>query len=145
MKLSNLFDYSSDFYSDLEIKNIIKKSNKYENENIDDAKLLNFFVTSKQRTYLVITEKNIYCVLDNSKKEPLYLNWAQETSDFFDPNNVKGKVSTIECSPPKKNTGLVHFGFHSNWYYTKYLFEKKTIEQTLRDLITEVVSKKHNN
>lgn len=138
MDFINLFDFSSSFHAKDELLDLIKKSDKYGGENICNAQLINFFKTSKQRSYLVVSDKFIYCILDNSKKEGLQLRWVQSVNDFTDNDNAKGKVVTIEDTPPKENTGLVHFGFHSNWYYTKNLFKEKSIQDTLKEAIKVV-------
>ena len=138
MKLHDMFDYRSEFHSESEVKNCIKKSKKYEGEDPKEAKLLNFFITSRQITYLVLTDKAIYCILDNSKEEPLHLNWSESIDLFSDPKNIDKIVVTKDETPI---TGLVDFGSHSNWYYTKYLFEKKSIQQMLKEIIKDIRKK----
>lgn len=135
MKLSDLFDRDAYFRSEEEIKSYISNSKKYKQENPSDAKLLKIFSTSKQRTYLVITDKMIYCILDDARKNKPHLNWSKTRDNFFDGKNLTVAVTTREKST---TTGLVDFGSdHKNWLFTKSLFKDISIENKLKSLLSE--------
>jgi hypothetical protein len=137
MKLSDLFDYRHSFYSESEVKDYIKKSKKYSDENPQNAKILNFFITSKQRTYLVFTDKNIYCILDNSKEQELNINWSESINMFSNSDKIDHTVKTKDNT---YTTGLVDFGpNHKNWYYTKELFKESSIQEQLKEIISTII------
>ena len=131
MQFLKFFDSSTKFRSLSEVKAAIKKSKNYKNEPIDNAKSLNFFQTSKQKSYLIATEKMVYCVVDDIRKNEPKVNWSEKTSIF------KNKV--ISTSSKMEKTGLVSFGDnHKNWLYTKSIFSGDIIENEVSKLISEI-------
>lgn len=133
MKLSDLFDENAFFRSDREIKEYIKNSKNYAGEDPNDANLLKFFSTSKQRTYLVITNERVYCILDDKRKSSPNINWSERLSDFAKEKDLGKMFSTREKTP---NTGFIDFGIkHQNWLFTKSLFNETNIEQNVIEIL----------
>ncbi len=127
---SQLFDKSSDFRSESEIKNLVKKSKNYKNEDVANSKILNFFNTSKQRSYLVTTDEMVYCIVDDSRKNEAKINWSMG-KELFASQSITLKDKTVR-------TGLVNFGEkHKNWLYTKSIFNN---EDNMKNSISKLLS-----
>ena len=62
--MKNILGYRN-FLTKQEVRKIIRSSVNYENEDTNSAKLLCFFKTSMQRTWLVATQKRVYIILDD--------------------------------------------------------------------------------
>ena len=128
MKVSDLFDENAYFTSKSEIRDCIKNSEYYTDEDTRDASLLKFFSTSKQRTYLVITNTRVYCILDDNRKSSPKITWSEPLSDFLNAQNLDEIISIREQTP---ETGSVDFGTkHKNWCFTKSLFDETNLKKT---------------
>ena len=133
MKFSNFFDSDAFFHSDTEIKQWIKNSRNYEGEDLELTDLFMFFSTSKQRTYLVVTNKRIYCILDDSRKDAPHINWSMSKNDVVDSNGLLFSIKTRDKS---KSTGLVDISNkHKNWLFSKDLFLSTSIEVSMKAFI----------
>jgi len=120
MRLSDLFDKNAFFKPEIYIKEYIKNSKNYEGESTSNANVLKFFSTSKQRTYLVFTDKKVYCILDDNRKSKPNINWSEKLTEYFKRDNIDKVITTKDKTD---NTGLVDFGQkHKNWLFTKSLF-----------------------
>ncbi|MBL4762056.1 MAG: hypothetical protein JKY93_05075 [Gammaproteobacteria bacterium] len=137
MKLSALFDSKAFFRSDTEIKQWIRQSKNYNNENLQSTDLLIFFSTSKQRTYLVATKKRLYCILDDSRKDSPHLNWSMSINNVVDSD---GLLFSITAKDKSKATGLVDISNkHKNWLFSKDLFVSKNIEESMKAFIVSTM------
>ena len=133
MEISSLFDNNAFFRSKSKIKEWIKNSKNYKGEDPRSAKLFMFFSTSKQRAYLVATERRLYCILDDSRKDYPHINWSMPKRDVKDRNGLK---ITITSRDKSEKTGLVDISDkHKNWLYTKNLFSSKNIESSMAEFI----------
>lgn len=133
MKLSELFDINAFFRSETEIKEWIKYSKSYDGEDPQSAELFMFFSTSKQRTYLAATNKRLYCILDDSRKNSPHINWSMSKNDAVDNN---GLLFSIKTKDKSKKTGLVDIGEkHKNWLFSKDLFLSTSIEASMEKFI----------
>lgn len=136
MKFKDFFDFDSNFRNADEIKASIRNSRGYENEGIAGAKLLKFFSTSKQRTYLVGSNAKLYCVLDDSRKSAPHVNWSMSYDQIF---SEGGLILSLSTKDKSQNTGLVDFGpNHKEWLYTKSLFKGVDIKEKLSEFLTSL-------
>ena len=127
---SSLFDTDKGFRKDDEVINAITTSKNYKNEPISEARALNFFKTSKQRSYLVATDEMVYCIVDDTRKDQPKVNWS-ESKDQFVHNAIKVKSKTDK-------TGFVDFGEnHKNWLYSK---SKLQDEEEFKEQISQLLS-----
>ena len=69
MVFHEFFASGPSFRTEDNISLSIENSKNYEGEDTNSANLLLFFTTSKQKTYLVATEKRLYCILDDIRKK----------------------------------------------------------------------------
>lgn len=133
MKLAKLFDNNAFFRSESEIKKWIVKSRNYQGEDTSIAKSFLYFSTSKQRTYLVATNKRLYCILDDSRKEKPHINWSMPRKDVLDNNRLMFSITTRDKS---NKTGLADIGIkHKNWLFSKELFSSSDIESSMKEFI----------
>jgi hypothetical protein len=135
MMFKSLFDEKALFRSAEEIKDSIKLSKNYEQENPSKAKLLTFFSTSNQKTYLVYTDKRVYCVLDDVRNTEPHINWSVSRDKIMKDNQLQIKLETRSKTD---KTGLIDFGDkHKNWLYSKELFQNEDIVAEVEDFLTD--------
>ena len=123
----NLLGYR-EFWEPDAIRQIIENAPEFNpsSESVDEARTLLIFETSKQRTWLVATAIRLYCVLDDVRKDKPRLQWSV----------LKGEAAHIETRSKTDQTGLVDIGTrHRWWLYSKRLFDRKSIEQQISELI----------
>lgn len=111
-----------DFSKLEEIKDYISANFSIEqDENIAKAQELIIFETSRQKTWLLVTENKIFCILDDIDKDSFDVRWHLTKDKLVEDNKV---ILDIRInSDYKANTGLVDFGQnHKNWLYSKKLF-----------------------
>lgn len=116
--MKNILGYR-DYTSQSNIRAAITKSVNYENENINSAELLCFFETSKQRTWLVATNKRVYLILDDVRKEYIKVNNSIKISSLYEEDKL-----IIKIDPKYKPlTGRIYFQEETRgWLYSKKLF-----------------------
>lgn len=135
MLIKEFFDIEAGFRNEEEIKFHIKESVSYEGENPSTAKIFKFFSTSKQRTYLVATNKRLYCILDDKRKNTPHLNWSMKKSEIKKDNELRINITTLDKTD---KIGLVNIGEkHKRWLYSKNLFKTKGIEASIKDFLIE--------
>lgn len=127
-----------DFYSQNEIINYARKSKYYGSikENLKKAKALKIFQTLKQKTWLVSTNERMYCILDDNRKEVPHVKWSIPKSDIIDNNKISIKIKTRDYS---EKSGLVDIGPREGWKFSKKLFTKVNIKESIKNLITETM------
>ncbi len=124
-----------DFYSREEIARYIVRSKNYDpsRESPDQAKTLQFFETSRQRTWLVATTARLYCILDDVRKPEPHINWSLTRQQIFSGDTLSLRISARENT---NRTGLLDIGpEHKNWLYTKALF----LTQPVTEAVTEFI------
>ena len=91
-------------------------------ENLDRAKALLIFSTSKQQTWIVSTNERLYCILEDNRKDDPHINWSIPKKDLINNNEISIIITTDEDY--KEEIGLISFGKeHKNWLYSKKLFK----------------------
>lgn len=110
-------------------------------ETLDKAGTLIFFKTQRQQTWLLVSNKNLYCILDDIQTDNAEIRWQMTKADLFDNSkNFKLKIKII--SEYKEKSGLIDFGAnHPNWLYSKDLYQSA---EKLRTDIEELI-KNHIN
>ena len=114
-----------DFIKQEEIKEEIKKSKYFSlQEDLEKVKSLIFFETKTQKTWLLASDKRLYCILDDISKETTKINWSELKENIYRDNNLLIDLTFHEY---KERTGKVNFGKnHKGWLYTKRLFKNET-------------------
>ncbi len=138
MVFAEFFDYDSEFISESEIKNYIKNSINFKAdlENPDDSEALSIFQTVKQKTWLVSTNRRLYCILDDIRKEKPHINWSIQKSDLVDGSKIIIDLITHETRKKYKTIGCVDIGQnHKNWLYSKPMFKDQDIVESIKMLI----------
>ncbi len=123
------------------IKNSITKSKNFnpEFESPSKSNALLIFDTSKQKTWLVATEKRLYCVLDDLRKQQPHINWSMKKDDIIQNNNINIEIKIHEKS---YSSGLVDIsGSHKNWLYSKRLFLDEPINAKINDTLNNSMLK----
>ena len=74
--------------------------------------LLKLFHTSRQRTWLVATDKTLYCILDgaSTRASGRLIQWAQSLGGI--------EQNSIRTKSYKSRTGLIDIGNRKNWLYS---------------------------
>ena len=115
-----------DFIKKEKIKEGITNSISYSSsENIQDAKTLLLLETSKQKTWLVSTNKRLYCILDDTRKDKLNINWSMDKSEII--SNGGQIILNLKIDENYSNEyGNVWFNdSKKGWFYSKKFFSSK--------------------
>jgi hypothetical protein len=92
-----------------EIKEFVRRSGLIEpGENVRDTLLI--FDTPNQHTWLIATDKSLFCILDDSdtRKSGKLIQWRQEIST----------IDTIKAERYKRSQGLLEIGEAWDWLYS---------------------------
>jgi hypothetical protein len=134
--LSQYYDESTRFRSSREINKAVCRFNNNE-DNLDsehsNTRMLNIFKTTKQRTYLVVKGRFVYCVLDDIREKYPKVAWVAPKKSIV-------KDGKLKLNPRSKteNTGVIDLGKqHKDWLYTKELFGNASIEEQLKGLLVK--------
>jgi hypothetical protein len=123
-----------DFYAQKDIIRCVTKSNNYNSnkENLDKAEALNFFHTSKQKTWLILTSERLYCVLDDNRKEIPIIKWSIPKSKLIDNNKIS---INIKIRAHSEKSYMVDIGPITGWLFSKKLFTEVDIKRSIEKLI----------
>lgn len=109
-----------------------------DNENLDKVGSLIFFKTKRQQTWLIASNQNLYCVLDDILSDKFEVRWKITKDELVD--SLGEVILQIEIdSSFRENSGRIDFGHnHKNWLYSKNLFPspdklKKDIEALIKN------------
>ena len=110
------------FLPEPEIIALIKTSRRYDNDlQLGKPGALLIFETSKQHTWLVMTAKRLYVILDDVRRPQAKVQWST--------SRIPPKVRTSKRSDL---TGIVHFNERERgWLFTKRLFANIPIEKQI--------------
>lgn len=114
-----------DYYSEEQIIKYTELSKNFDPllEKLDNATALLFFQTSKQQTWLVSTNKNIYCILDDNREDKPHINWSISKKELFN--------SEINIRDYSEELGQFDIGSEKNWLYSKKLFKNSDIKNSI--------------
>lgn len=121
------------FLSEPEIITLIKTSTRYDNDlQVGKPGALLFFETSSQHTWLVMTAKRFYVILDDVRKPQAKLQWSTR--------RIPPKVRTKERAERSEKTGIVHFSKRDRgWLFTKRIFANIPIEKQIELVANDVL------
>lgn len=121
------------FASEDDIRSRVRIFRDYDDDDLAAARLLLLFETSRQHTWLVATNKRLYCVLDDARKDHARVQWSLRKSEL---KNDTGTLTVeISSADRRKNSGVVHIGPRRNWLYSKKLFRTEAVEDAVNKLI----------
>lgn len=117
--MKNILGYR-DYLSHRKIRETIKTSVNYRNEDIESSESICIFETSKQRTWLVLTERRLYLILDDIRKDEVRVNKSFKIDSLLDSNkNLLIKIDSTD----KTTTGKLYLrDMDRGWFYSKKLF-----------------------
>jgi hypothetical protein len=124
----------SDFKSADEIIALVGQSPFFEaQENIEQAEALLIFQTSRQQTWLVATNRRLYCILDDLNKGFTQVQWTIPKNELVD---ERGRIIVPMATGHKTDkTGLLDIGKRHNWLFSKRLFVDKDLLAKIQDMI----------
>ena len=135
MKISSLFSDRSSFETVESIKNFIVNSKNYQSnaEAPERSNALLIFNISSQHTWLVATEKRLYCILDDIRKPKPHINWSMKREDIIQNNRI---AICLRVKDKNRNTGLIDIGEkHKGWLFSKKLFLSQPIETMIKKIL----------
>jgi hypothetical protein len=123
-----------DFCAQKDIISYVTKSKNYNSskENLDQAKALNFFHTSKQKTWLILTKERMYCVLDDNRKEIPVVRRSIPKSKLIDGDKISIDIKIRDYS---EKSYIVDVGSITGWLFSKKLFAEVDIKRSIENLI----------
>jgi hypothetical protein len=118
------------FLTEEGIRNVIKSSGLMDGDEKSVGQILIFF-TTKQRTWLVVTTKSVFCVLDddNTRTSGRLIQWVQ----------LRESIDVVEAIEYKPTTGLLTIGKRKNWLYSTALYSRPVL---LEDKIKKLLGSK---
>jgi hypothetical protein len=121
------------FATEDDIKTIVAQS-RYSRpeENYRSAKTLLIFATSKQQTWLVKTDRTLYVVLDDRRKERPRVEWSMPVDEA-----QRARVASRDYT---RMSGMIDIGPQKEWLYTKKLFQEENIENVVTRFIADTSS-----
>ena len=134
MKFKDFYKGQRSFCSEDSISQTIKNSKKFNPsvESPESASRVQLLDTSKQKTYLVATSKNIYKIIDDRRSDKPKIAWSRSRSKIAPNNKLNVRIEpyksrtdklVIEALPEKSN--LV----------SKNLFTNIGIAEAIEDLL----------
>jgi uncharacterized secreted protein with C-terminal beta-propeller domain len=114
-------------------KQVTKSKNFKDDEDIAHAKVVELFENSNQKTYLIKTNKRLYKILDDRRKEEPMVNWSVKVEKLINEKN-KNPFKIIDY---KKDVGklALNIDVDKGALYTKKLFSNIDINEALTDLL----------
>ena len=111
-----------DFSKIEEIKKFINLNLYYsKEEDILNAEHLLLFDTSKQKTWILISNLRMFCVLDDISKDTFQPRWHLNKNEIIRNGKIILEIKVHE--EYSHNSGLIDFGnVHKKWLYSKKLF-----------------------
>ena len=115
------------FYDEPQIRKLVEDFKDFDSsqESADSAQSLIIFQTSGQQTWLMSSNKRLYCILDDVRRPRPRVQWSLP----------KSKVK-IRTRPKTEKTGLVDFDpRRRSWLFSERLFEEKSIADSITALL----------
>ncbi|MCH8905525.1 MAG: hypothetical protein IH840_00420 [Candidatus Heimdallarchaeota archaeon] len=135
MKAQEFFKSKKGFLSREKIQKYISNSEKFDSsiEDSNSAETILLFSTSKQKTWLIVTNRRMYCILDDIRKNKPLIAWSKPKSALTKDNEV---YLDITAQDKTDEVGIVNIGPKmKNWYYTKSLFDKTKLSASIKGTI----------
>ncbi|KAA3616881.1 MAG: hypothetical protein D8M58_17930 [Calditrichaeota bacterium] len=134
MEFNEIFFGERDFYTEQNICKYIRYSKKFSSENeLDFTKGLLFFSSSLQRTWLVVSNERLYCILDDKRVETPHINWSIKKKKLLQNDTL---LINLNVRDKSKNSGIIDFGEkHKNWLFSERLFLYRDVEDVIEDFI----------
>lgn len=128
-----------DFSKLEEIKQFISSNYTLDtDEDIINSQELMIFETSRQKTWLIATNKKLFCVLDDVEKDTFEVRWYLTKDNIVKDDSVNLEINVNNTD--KKYTGLIDFGSnHKDWLYSKKLFSTK---EQIKEKVVELIMHK---
>lgn len=127
-----------DFLTPDEIKLAIRESKNYRHDLSEpsQSKVLLFFDTRLQRTWLTKTLSRLYCILDDLGKPAPNINWSMPMEEVVNKNKLIMPVKAHGLSETGKS-GLIDFGSkHRDWIYSTRLFTVRPVQEEIEAFLT---------
>lgn len=142
MKLADLALGYRSFYEKDEIINFIPNSKnyneKYESTTKSDALLI--FKTSKQQTWLVASNKRLYIILDDIRKDKPNINRSIAKNKLMDSDDEI--TASIEEQQKSDKTGVLKIeGMKKGYLFSKVLFSYDPIINKVMGLLEKQMTK----
>jgi len=138
MKFSKLLFGGRELYDGPGIADSVRQNAIFEQaESLSSNDRLLIFDTRLQRTWLLASNRRLYCVLDDVRKEKPGVQWTMLREELVSENEVSVYLQVREQKKGKsEKTGVLAIGSRPrSWLYSKWLFQKGSLEQQVRELI----------
>jgi hypothetical protein len=134
MELRKILLGRDDFKSRDEIVDVLRNSGTATGDDLASAETLLIFQTSSQQTWLVATNRALYCVLDDLNKNSTNVQWAVSSADLHRVGDHLAEVSALDKND---RVGLLNVGKHTNWLYSKKLFANDNVVNRLSRMVLD--------
>lgn len=132
------------FHKRDEIIEKIKSSELGNSDSLQNVNYLIIFETTSQKTWLICSKQNLFCVLDEIDSDTLIVRWKMTKHELLDnSNNLKIKLN-IDFDY-KEKVGKVDFGSnHKSWKITKKFFDNSNTFRRKFESLIEIMKNYHS-
>lgn len=120
-------------------ENLIKKyivESKYFNPDEEDIKSVGQLLileTDIQKTYLISSNKRLYFIVDDIRRQKPHVNWSIDKSDIIANGHL---TAPIEAKRKTSKAGILNIGNKfTNGLYSTDLFTEETLTVRLQELL----------
>lgn len=130
-----------DFHKRDQIVEKIRSSELSSSDKLNSFNHLIIFETNNQKTWLICSEQNLYCVLDEIDSDTLNVRWKMTKDELLDSQNNL-KIDLNIQFDYKDKVANVDFGSnHKSWKMTKKLFTNSDTFQREFDNLIGIMKK----
>ena len=106
-------------------------TDKRPDEDFSEGRDLLIFDTMRQHTWLIPSDKKLYCVIDNRREDAPKISWS------FDLDRLRRdkSLSEVEIEDFDEDYGIFKIGDKKVRKFSRNLFSASELKQKLRDLI----------
>jgi hypothetical protein len=115
-----------------EIRDAVRLRYEAKPDDFADGELLLIFETSKQQTWLMATDRALYCVTERIDDEHADVRWRISKSEIISDG---GFILPIRTEDKSESSGYVTFNGKRARLYSKRLFTDVPIERRVKSML----------
>ena len=138
MRLRELWSTDRSFLSASDLKAYLLEISEPTDEKFLESEQLLIFSASRQRTWLVATETDLYCVFDMLWEEQPRIKWKLARAQMVDENNRL--TLSIKTEDSSERSGLITIDKKKPRKYSKKLFTRMPIDRSMRLMLMKALN-----
>ena len=106
-----------------------------EDENFITSDMLLLFEGTKQHTWLLTTDKALYCIFDVIGEPEPRVKWRIPREHALRDGRLSLQIAPSELSPSSERQGFVTINAKPKRKYSKLLFQRHPVDQAIRVML----------